>query len=102
MNISIDYDSTYTRDPQLWNLFIRSAHTRGHVVYCVTARSAEYEGEVEQVLDTIGQLIGSDHCIFTGGLAKRPYCEANNINIHVWIDDMPEAIPAGMKHLFGE
>lgn len=102
MNISIDYDDTYTRDPELWDAFIRSAQARGHDVYCVTARSAEYRDERQAVLETIGRIIGQDHCVFTGGLAKRPYCEANGIHIQVWIDDMPEAIPMGMGHLFGE
>lgn len=100
MNLSIDFDDTYTRDPELWNGFIRLARSRGHHVYCVTARSADFADEVTEVLETIGQLIGYTNCIFTGGKAKRPFCFAMNINIQVWIDDMPEAIPQGMKHLF--
>lgn len=102
MNISIDFDYTYTRDPELWNTFIQQALRRGHIVYCVTARTLEYPDERKEVLESIGQLIGASNCIFTGGQAKRPFCQAQNINIDVWVDDMPEAIPAGMGHLFHE
>ena len=99
-NISIDYDDTYTRDPELWNTFILSAKKRGHTVYCVTARSAVYTDQLLEVLETIGQLIGNSNCIFTDGKPKRPYCKANDIHIHIWIDDTPEAIPLECAHLF--
>lgn len=92
MNISIDFDDTYTRDMQMWNKFIHSAQSNGHTIYCVTARSAEYEDEVLGVLNSIGLLIGAKNCIFTGRQAKRPFCYASSIHIHVWIDDTPEAI----------
>lgn len=94
MNISIDFDDTYTRDPSLWNEFIRQARKRGHNVYCVTARCLDYADEVAEVLESIGQMVGPMNCIFTGGKAKRAFCQELSINIHVWIDDMPEAIPA--------
>lgn len=94
MNISIDFDDTYTRDPQLWNEFIRTAKAAGHIVYCVTARGEQYEEEEYlKVRPTIGQHVGQDNCIFTDGMQKRQFCLDKNIRIHVWIDDMPEAIP---------
>lgn len=93
MNISIDFDDTYTRDPQFWNNFIYLAQASGHKVYCVTARGEEYECEEDmQVKPTIGQLVGQDSCIFTNGMQKRQFCLDRGIKIHVWIDDMPEAI----------
>ena len=33
MNISIDYDDTYTKDPLMWNWFAQQALDRGHKVY---------------------------------------------------------------------
>jgi acid phosphatase class B len=102
MNISIDFDDTYTRDPQLWNEFIRSAHAAGHTVYCVTARGSEYEDEVNEVLESIGKFVSPHNCIFTGGKQKRQFCLQRSIYINVWIDDMPEAIPNGTEHSFLE
>lgn len=101
MNISIDFDDTYTRDPLMWNKFILDARAHGHTVYCVTARGESFPEEVEEVLATIGRLVGQDNCIFTDGKQKRQVCLNKNINIHVWIDDMPEAIPDRTKSLFG-
>lgn len=92
MNISIDFDDTYTRDPLLWNEFARQARKAGHTVYCVTARASEYKDETQEVWDTLGAVIGKDKCIFTGGRSKRLFCQILNIHIHVWIDDMPEAV----------
>ena len=93
MNISIDFDDTYTRDPQLWNQFIRQAQAREHTVYCVTARGEDYSDEVTEVLDSIGKLVSPHNCVFTGGKPKRQFCWNKGISIDVWIDDMPEAIP---------
>lgn len=59
MNISIDFDDTYTRDPEMWNAFIRLAQASGHKVYCVTARSWR---EDEQVLGTVGNVVGRENC----------------------------------------
>jgi hypothetical protein len=100
MNISIDFDDTYTRDPQLWNEFVCSAHAKGHTVYCVTARGMHYSDEVTEVTDSIGKFVSPHNCIFTDGKPKRQFCLDIGIVIHVWIDDMPEAIPNSTKHLF--
>jgi hypothetical protein len=36
--IVLDYDDTYTTDPQLWDIFIKNAHKRGHTIICCTMR----------------------------------------------------------------
>jgi hypothetical protein len=92
MNISLDFDDTYTRDPYMWDKFIELAHSVGHKVYCVTARCDEYHPERDEVYETIGKLIGKERCIFTCGRAKRPETYKHKISIDVWIDDMPDAI----------
>jgi hypothetical protein len=94
MNIAIDFDDTYTRDPGFWNLVIAHAITRKHIVYCVTARANSYDPEV---LDSIGKLIGAGNCYFTAMQGKRAYMYANGINIDVWIDDMPDMICRGIE-----
>jgi hypothetical protein len=38
MKIALDYDGTYTVDPQFWEDFITLAKVRGHEVVCVTKR----------------------------------------------------------------
>lgn len=96
MNISIDFDDTYTRDPDMWDLFVLMAQNRGHTVYCVTARGQRGLDESE-VVDTIGRLIGKDNCIFTDGRPKQKFCWDQKIQIDIWCDDRPEAIVQGRR-----
>lgn len=84
MNLSLDYDNTYTRDPHAWNQFITLMRNRGHKVYCVTMRTP---GEGLQVFhDLTGKV---DGIAFTSRQAKKDYMFAQGINIDVWVDDMP-------------
>jgi hypothetical protein len=96
MNIAVDFDDTYTRDPAMWNDFILLAKSFGHTVYCVTARAHSQD---EQVLGSIGRVVGADHCYFTAMQGKRAYMWANKIKIDVWIDDMPDMIVNGIEHV---
>ncbi len=90
MKISIDFDDTYTKDPELWDIFAISALARGHEVYCVSFR---YESQMGKVKDSIGKIIGIDKCIGTNHSAKDAFMKQNhNITIDVWIDDLPELI----------
>jgi acid phosphatase class B len=92
LNISLDFDDTYTRDPDAWNSFIQLFQSRGHTVYCVTARSGKDSGEV---YDTIGKIIGHDKCIFANFMAKSDAVWKLKIRIDVWIDDSPYFIING-------
>lgn len=100
MNLSIDFDDTYTRDPELWNQFITTAQDRGHTVYCVTARAPDQTNR-EQVYGTIGQLIGKDRCVFTDSRAKAKVTWEMGIRIDVWIDDTPSNVDNN-KRLFAD
>jgi acid phosphatase class B len=93
MNISIDFDDTYTRDPYLWDEFVSNAVRRGHVVYCVTARTPE---ESAEVYATIAKIIGIERCVFTSSRSKRKTVAARGIRIDIWIDDNPDAIVFGL------
>jgi hypothetical protein len=93
MNISLDYDDTYTRDPKMWNTVVTQMKLSGHNVYLVTMRTPEQGLEV---LSTIGRLIGAENCFFTSMQGKRNYMWKKGIKIDVWIDDMPDAILRGI------
>jgi len=100
MNISVDFDDTYTRDPAMWDSFVKLAQAAGHTVYCVTMRNNRGMERTE-VIESIGQLVGSDKCIFTDGRAKGKFCLELGILINVWIDDMPSAVDEN-KRLFAD
>jgi hydroxymethylpyrimidine pyrophosphatase-like HAD family hydrolase len=94
MNIALDYDNTYTRDPEFWRMVISAAQYRGHTVYCVTARTPN---QSQEVYDSIGKVIGGDNCYFTSMGAKKDYMFSKGISIDVWIDDMPFFIENGLS-----
>ena len=88
MLVSLDYDGTYTLDPEFWDDFIATIRTRGHKVYCVTMRYPGVEGNpVRDAL--VGRV---DEIIFTGRRAKLEYLSYLNINPDIWIDDQPHFI----------
>ena len=79
MNISLDFDDTYTRDPLLWDNFVASARRHGHKVYVVTMR---YKEEGQEVVEALQENV--DMIIFTGRMAKKPYVAKMMINIDVY------------------
>ncbi len=84
MKIALDYDNTYTLDPDGWNIFIETMISRGHEIYIVTHRHYE--------LDKIPHDI-KIHIIYTNGVAKKLYTWAfHGVEIDVWIDDKPETV----------
>jgi hypothetical protein len=87
VHIALDYDDTYTRDPNAWNEFIDLMHRNDHTVYCVTMR---YPNEAQAVRDALGKRVDGIFC--TGRKAKRPFMFARGIRIDVWIDDEPSWI----------
>lgn len=93
MNISLDFDNTYTADPPLWDVFIDYCRVRGHTVYVVTARAPEQGREVMQ---SVGTRVGESNVYFTSLQSKRRYMQARGIKIDVWIDDMPDGILHGI------
>lgn len=73
MKIAIDFDNTFTVDPELWIGFIQAARARGHEVTVVTSRFPHMKPPIEGI-DVVC-------CSFT---AKRKHHQAD-----IWIDDDP-------------
>lgn len=83
MKIALDYDFTYTLDPEFWDEFIKLAVNKKHEVICVTMR---YPNEVEQEKQNFPKGIP---IISTNRKAKSEYLLEMGISIDVWIDDQP-------------
>lgn len=84
MVVSLDYDDTYTRDPQAWNEFIDLMQRNGHNVYCVTMRAPAEGRAVKEALEN-----RVDGIFFTSRRAKRDFMNSRGINVDVWVDDSP-------------
>lgn len=89
MFIALDFDQTFTRDPKAWTDFIHLMQREGHTVYCVTMRYPEGK-EYQVVNQALGHLVDGLFC--TGRKGKRTFMAERQINIDVWIDDMPDFI----------
>ena len=90
MNIAIDYDDTYTEDPELWDSFIAAAKNRGHKVYCVTRRNPLKAADIRRAME----LMDVEIIFVADGMTKRT---ATVVQIDVWIDDNPKTIDSAYR-----
>lgn len=86
MKIALDYDLTYTLDPDFWGEMIYLAFRAGHDIRIVTARSP--------TLDNIDEKFNFEiPIIYCDGVAKRFVCAHYAKWVpDVWIDDKPQNI----------
>ena len=89
----VDYDGTWSADPDAFEAFAALLIARGHRVVVVTARAS---GHV-QVRRAVGKHV--HRVIFTSGRPKRAYCAVQDEMIDIWIDDMPEMIVGSVKNI---
>lgn len=91
MIIAIDYDDTYSINPEMWEVCIAAWRLWGHAVICVTCRQDTEENREEVVVPGVPRY-------FTGGSPKRWFLEQppRGIRVDVWIDDNPDSIIRGM------
>ncbi|OJX48981.1 hypothetical protein [Devosia sp. 66-22] len=91
MRIALDYDKTYSLDPEFWEKVAVAAELHGHEVAIVTIR--------DPVLDRtlpLRNLEGKREVFYTRGVAKRWYLThfGQGFVPDVWIDDNPDSIVA--------
>lgn len=87
MIIALDYDKTFTADPDLWTAFVRNAQAHGHDVSFVTFRSEWRDVGNDDILgdaETLGIEV-----VFTNARQK-----SECFNADIWIDDCPLLIPS--------
>lgn len=88
MRIALDYDLTYTADPDLWDLFIDNCIHIGHDIRIVTTRSP-----TKDPLSEIQFPWGDIPVIYCDGVAKRFVCHHyHDFDVDIWIDDKPQGV----------
>ena len=81
---ALDFDGTYTRDPELWLTFIKLLAARGHDVVVATMRTFdERDTMCPKLLEAVPWIV------FTSRRAKKEYLAAFGIHPDIWIDDQP-------------
>lgn len=85
MQICIDFDGTYTRDPIFWDEVILLAKKYGHDVICATMRYEENEG------DTVREFLDDkvSNIYFTDRRAKQVSLASIGVKPDIWIEDCP-------------
>lgn len=86
MKIALDYDGTFTADPELWINFIDNAKKRGHQIFIVTMR---YPNE------TLSHEIDCE-IIYTSRKAKIRFLADLGLTVNIWVDDMPHLLFQGV------
>lgn len=91
---ALDFDDTFTADPELWSAFVKTGLSRGHKFFCVTARR-----NTEENIETISQAfesVGIEMPIVFSNLgSKLEEVHKRGIKIDIWCDDAPYAIVHG-------
>ena len=86
--IAIDFDDTFTADPEMWGEIIRLMKQRGHDPIMVTARRDTLENN-----ELINVWLDKHKCqmriYFTGLASKIQFMEKRGIRVDIWIDDDP-------------
>lgn len=87
-NINVDYDNTFTSDPDFWVLFIDSAQLRGYKIFCISQRTDNCTNKEE-----LRKALPAGVSIFlTNHNPKKEWAERRGLTVDIWIEDNPLAI----------
>ena len=92
MRIALDFDETFTRDPEGWMSFIKLMESRGHYIAIVTIRDMLHDGINWK---SVGLRYRPCAVIWCDGHPKKTFCEERGEKFDVWIDDNPHSIVHG-------
>lgn len=84
---AIDYDGTWSADPELFETFVALLRTRGHDAILVTGRSDSGRWGAE-----VRAAVRSVPIVFAANKWKREAAKAAGYKVDIWIDDFPEYI----------
>jgi hypothetical protein len=91
MTVSVDFDRTFSADPQMWGEFARKAVADGNTVVMISRRP---ESDREEVIASLGDYAESfSRVLLVGGdKLKADAADAAGISVDVWVDDSPQTI----------
>ena len=93
LTISIDFDRTFTADPELIGGFAAKAKENGNKVVMITRRPDTPEDR-KFVEDSLGTYADAFDSLILAGpeTQKEEAATKAGINVDVWIDDSPQTI----------
>lgn len=97
MILAIDFDETWTQDPEAWEETVIFFKRRGHTVILVTNRP-DHPLFREDVEVMAGPYV--DALVFAGQHPKEKAAKQRGYDVDVWIDDSPNTVVQGRKLAF--
>ncbi len=85
IDFAIDYDDTYSAQPELWTCLLRKIQAAGLKAICATNRADTETNRQELFAALEGRVIDIVYC---GGYKSRA-CRAKGYEVRVWIDNDP-------------
>jgi HK97 family phage portal protein len=93
LTISIDFDRTFSADPELMGDFAAKAKEDGNTVVMITRREDTPEDR-KVIEDTLGQYADAFDAVILAGpdTQKEAAAKQAGISVDIWIDDSPQTI----------
>lgn len=92
MTVSIDFDRTFSADPQMWGEFAKQATADGNTVVMISRRPDTPEDR-QTVTETLGEYSAAfSQVLLIGDTLKDEAAKAAGIDVDVWVDDSPQFI----------
>lgn len=89
--LAIDFDETYSADPEFFREIVELAKRHGHAPCIVSCRRNTVENH-----RIISEVVGGDLFIVLTDLnPKRQYMESLGYPVTWWLDDFPESVKEG-------
>lgn len=85
---ALDFDDTFTADPEFWSDFVIRSQARGHVVICISACRDTFQNRRKRE----EQLPSGVKIYCSYDKPKIQFADERNLGVTVWIDDCPEMI----------
>lgn len=95
LTISVDFDQTFSADPELWGSFALEAVASGNTVVMITRREDTPENQAA-VADTLGDYAQAFSTVLLIGpeTLKDDAAQKAGIDVDIWIDDSPQTVRA--------
>lgn len=93
LTISVDFDQTFSADPELWGSFALDAVEAGNTVVMITRREDTPENQ-SAIAETLGGYAEAFSTVLLIGpeTLKDDAAQKAGISVDVWIDDSPQTV----------
>jgi hypothetical protein len=92
---AIDFDGTFTTDPEAFRQIVDLLRVRGHTVLFVTQRCKQYESDIEKIT---GPLSIFSNVVYANGQTKEGATLRAGYSVDVWIEDNVRSVVTPLSY----